>query len=253
MKVGEIMNRIVTILSCFMAVPSFLYIFNQDTKLCLACGFISLIVLIIAYTLEDIFKTKGTSLINKIVYHVTKNDKKYNYKSRHITYSFDGNNKYSCKKVYEIYPTCKNLDCISDRFAWSAPSAGAKILPTEHNHEIGQTWQQDMWTCYSVCFDSVCRKHNSYKVGSIVDNLIDDKKIAVPYLSTTIDRKTETLTMIIKIPKTLDIKKACFKIYNNKNALNETYSETLEYNDSVGGFKSTIDYPRKGWKYVISW
>ena len=247
------MNRFITILSCAFAVSSFAYMFRNDSIFGLKLGLLALVLLIVAYRIEYLLKTNGNAFVNRFVYFFTKSDKRYNYKSRYFVYSRISDKEYSFEKTYDIYPTCSDLDSISDRFSWSAPSTGSKIISSEKTHEISNTWQQDMWTCFTIYFRECCTKHEIYKTGSIITDLFDEKIVAVPYLSATIDRKTEQIILVAKIPRSMNPTNACLKVYSAKNTVNEVYSLPLEYDDSVGGFKVIVKYPRKGWKYVITW
>ncbi len=246
------MNRIVSSISLALAVVSFAYIFTKNIPLCCIYGIISIILLEIGYKIEAWLKSTGNDFFNRIIYYLTPNDKKYNLLSKQLTYSYLGNDTYAYKKEYEIYPFC-NLDRMNDRFAWSAPSADASLSPIISSHEINDRAQKDLFTNFTVYFNEICQNHKSYKTGALIENLIDSSKTALPYVSARITRKTKLLNIIIKIPKGMNPKNAKFKVYSLKNDDDEIMSVDLDYDSSVGGYSKTVNYPRKGWRYVLSW
>lgn len=184
---------------------------------------------------------------------MTKNEKNYNIVSKHSVYTCLGNNTYSFVKKYEIQPRIDDLDRMNDRFSWSAPPTGCIINPLESNHKINTIWQQESWTCFSIYFNKACKKHKPYTVGSEITNLIDTTNSAVPFLSNTIDRKTKCVTLEVVFPKDAHPTKAKFEIFSSDCGVNSNFEEELAYDSDIGGFKRTVHYPRKGWRYVISW
>ncbi len=247
------MNRVITYFSVGTAAFAFVFGFEKNLHLAAFVAIICILLAFLGFKIENYIKTNGNQLLNRFVYLFTKGDKKYNIKNKQSTYTYNGNNSYTFKKNYEIIPTIKDLDRVNDRFAWSAPSAGCNINPTESKHCINTIWQQESWTCYSIYFNEECKKGKPYPVGSEISNLIDTTQCAVPFLSNTIDRKTECLTLQVIFPKDCHPTKAKFEIFSSNSSLNSTKEEELAYDGDIGGFKRIIHYPRKGWRYVISW
>ena len=184
---------------------------------------------------------------------MTKNEKNYNIVHKHSIYTYLGNDTYMFEKKYKIQPRKNDLDRMNDRFSWSAPSAGYVASPTESNHKINKTWQQDSWTCFSIYFNEVCKKYKTYTAGSKITNLIDATNSAVPFLSNTIDKKTKCITLEVVFPKDEHPQKAKFEVFSSDCGENSTFETDLAYDSEIGGFKQIVHYPRKGWKYVISW
>lgn len=85
-----------------------------------------------------------------------------------------------------------DLDRMNDRFSWSAPSNECVITATEKNHTIGDRLLQELWSCYSICFNEICNKKVPYNAGVKCSNLIDVTNSAVPFLSNTVDKKNAT-------------------------------------------------------------
>lgn len=95
------------------------------------------------------------------------------------------------QKKYSILPMTNDLDRMNDRFSWSAPSNECVITATEKNHTIGDRLLQELWSCYSICFNEICNKKVPYNAGVKCSNLIDVTNSAVPFLSNTVDKKRD--------------------------------------------------------------
>ena len=187
------------------------------------------------------------------MYYLSPNDREYNFHSKEFTYTCINSNEYRSEKQITIYPTCSTVDRITERFAWSAPSNEAKIRPLVADHTISAMRQQELWTYYSVFFHHTCRKRELYKTGSVIENLVDERNSAVPFISATVDRKTKQLVMRVCFENRPAPAIATFKVFSSKNNREEIHNETLTYDDVAGGFTKQIDFPRQHWKYVISW
>lgn len=229
------------------------YGFEQNvcaaTLACLAC----ILLVFCGFKIETYIKANGNEILNRIIYLLTKNEKKYNVLHKHIIYSYLGNDQYTFEKKYEISPMVRDLDRVNDRFSWSVSSAGCDIMATNAGHTINKVWQQEMWTCYTIYLNEIPVKCKPYNVGSLISNLVDTTHSVVPYLSNTVDKKTKCTTLVVKFPKDDHPELAKFEVFSSKAGMDSNYEENLAYDDGVGGFTRTVRYPRKGWRYVISW
>lgn len=248
------MSKIVTYFSVGTAAFAFVFSFNRNIIWASITSLVCLLLLFIGFKIEKYIKTNtDNQLINKCVYFLTKNDEKYNIKHKRTTYTYNGNGSYTFTKKYEIVPTIKDLDRMNDRFAWSAPSSGCAIDPTNPRHHINRRWQKESWTCYSIYFGEMAKKNIAYSTGAIISNLKDESNYAVPFLSNTIDKKTACVTLEVIFPKNAHPKTAKFEIFSSDCGLNSNHNEELSYDSDISGFQRTVYYPRKGWRYVISW
>lgn len=247
------MNKIVTYFSVGTAAFALAFGFEKNLFVATLVAMGCVLLTALGYKLESYIKTNGNQLLDHIVYWFTKSDEIYNIKNKQSTYTYNGNDSYTFRKNYEIIPTINDLDRMDDRFSWSAPSAGCDIDSTESKHSIKTVWQREFWTCFSIYFNEECKKRKPYKVGSVVSNLVDADHTAVPFLSNTIDRKTKCLTLVVVFPKDCHPATAKFNVFPSDTSLNSIAEEDLAYDDVIGGFKRIIHYPRKRWRYVISW
>lgn len=247
------MNRIVTYFSVATAAFALAFGFEQKVNFATLLALICVFITFLGYRLEHYIRTNGNDILNKFMYFMTKNENNYNIVNKHSIYTCLDNNSYTFVKKLEIEPRIGDLDRINERFSWSAPSAGCIINPTESTHRINTIWQQESWTCFSIYFNKVCEKRKTYCVGSEITNLIDKTNSAVPFLSNTIDRKTKCITLEVVFPKDSHPDKAKFEIFSSNCGINSNYEEEISYDRDIGGFKKVVHYPRKGWRYVISW
>lgn len=246
------MTKIITYFTVGTSAFAITFGFERNVCLSILVCILCILLAFCGFKIEAYIKANGNDMLNRLIYFFTRNEKKYNIIHKHITYNCLGNNRYSFEKKYEIFPIIKDLDRFNDRFCWSAPSAGCHIearLP----HTINRVWQQEMWTCYTVFFNEMPPKRKSYSVTSSVADLVDTTCCVVPYLSNTVDKKTQCTTLIVTFPPNEHPATAKFAVFSAKAGMDPNYEESLEYDEAVGGFKRTVHYPRKGWRYVISW
>lgn len=246
------MNRLITYFSIGSAAFALAYGFERDLTISAIVCAVCVLVAIVGFRVEAFVKASGNDMLNRVLYFFSKDEKKYNVNHKRVTYNYLGNDRYSFEKKYEILPKIADLDRLNDRFSWSVPAVGYTIK-VEPPHTAKQIWQQDMWTCYSVCFNETPEKNKPYKVISEVVDLVDTTRSAAPYMSNTIDKKTKCTTMVVTFPTNDHPTTAKFQVFSAKSGMDPNREETLMYDAGVGGFKKTVNYPRRGWRYVISW
>ena len=227
--------------------------FKNDVIFSCCIGVIASLIFSIGLYVQSKASYFWNTKLNRIIYYLSRNDSEYNIVSKEFSYTCINDKEYKCKKHITIYPTRNDVDRISERFAWSARSSNAKIIPLKNEHEIKDIRQQELWTCYSVYFNHTCQKHKEYETGSAIENLIDEHGEAVPFLSATVERKTKTLVMYVKFENKSVSPVATFKVFTPKCMTKELHSEELAYDNIVKGFKCVVNFPRPNWKYVISW
>ena len=247
------MNKLCTIISMGLAAAGFAYMFNENPMYSCAIGALVFLVVSAGFYIESKARYFWNNKFNKLVYFFSRRDREYNVESKEFTYTCVGKNEYTSKKEITIVPTCDNLDRITERFAWSAPSSRAIIRPIVEGQKIAALRQQELWTFSSVYFQHTCQKRKPFKTGSIIENLVDENNEAVPFISANVGQKTKRLIMRVCFENREAPKTAIFKVFTSRDSTDEIYREELAYDEVVKGFCKRIDFPRQHWKYVISW
>lgn len=185
------MNKTVTIISSALAVASFIYMFYSNLFVSCLFGIITALIVCIGFWIESKANVYWNDTFNKMLYYISKNDKKYNIELKEFEYTCSKNNQYSATKKFELYPNCEDLDRMDDSFRWSASSKGSKIEPLIKGHRITEIREEEFSTCYTVYFNETCKKHVLYPVKIQITNLNDSQGDAKPFLSTQIDKKNK--------------------------------------------------------------
>lgn len=235
-----------------LAVSSVCYIFWPKTYTIFISFFCAIAFVQIGEICEKKLRNNGSELVSKIYFIFSKNKKGYYFNRLECIYSCLDDNKYSFEKKTNIKICKNNLDGYEEMFRWSAPSLGAKIEPIITGQKIKGIGQQEGWTTYQVKFDHIYEKGETVYSGSIVSNLIDNNKVALPFVSYTIREKMRMLILSVEFsdgnrPKG-DV------VFNCKNADGNTVmEEILQYNKKDERYSKSIMYPKKGYKYTIDW
>lgn len=246
------MITIVTIIAFGLSVASLVVYFTSLWWVSIICLFGTILISSIGFRIERKIKTSGGFFINKIYYYFTRKDKKYNFESVKCTYICYDNEVYETKKQFEIRSNRNDLQEIDERFRWSASSANADIVPLEKGQSIKGKHQEEGWTCYQVEFGGICPKNKKFLTGSIIKNLHDPHARPDSFCSYVVARKTKVLVMDIEFPDNKKPKAdATLKItFGDKQVGNPI---PLSLDPNTNRFTKTIFFPRKGWRYSISW
>lgn len=246
------MNRLIAIVSFAIATPAFVNLFCDNKHHLIASAIIALLIALLGFYLEGIIKKYGNNAINKIIYFLTKSAPNYKILDRYMLYEcFDGNT-YKCTKTCEI-KSKGDLDRIESRFCWSADSSMAIIDPKYSDHRIENLRSEGRWTAYTIFFGEKIRKGCIIKTGSVISNLIDHDNKVVPFISSKVCYKTRTLTLTVAFYGNRMPKSAVLEVYSDDLQEYCIENRPLEYDPVTHGYSVTIKYPRRKWKYIISW
>ena len=249
------MERFLTVISCALAISSFVFSYTSNLYISLILFLIISVLLYFSFYLERKIKSHGNEFMSKLMYYLSRNDSRYNIENAKCTYSYLGNGKYECEKRITITPIANDVDCIEDKYAWTADSKTATLQPVNQENYIAHIHKDGLWTCYTVDFGKICKRKVHYETGSKIINLLDPNGEALPFYSTQVTKKTKVLVVTVKFPEDQLPKDNVYFIEkpadNNKDAV--TKPEILKYDKNRGGFSKTVHFPRKGWQYVISW
>ena len=247
------MNRAITILSFSLAVPSFIFIFTQNKKIALLSAIIAFIACYFLFWLERILKRKGSTIVNFIFFLFQKAKRGCVIEEQKYYYERKDEYNWEFKKTYRIRSKSNTLDRFDDRFCWSGDSTESKISPVVPEHEIVGIHQQEIWTVFSVKFNSIPRGKIA-TVGSVVSNLVDTKKSVQLFLSATVLPKTKVLRMAIKLPPDFRPNNPRLEIHTSASINSCTELRGLSYDETTNEIElPPVKYPRANWRYVILW
>ena len=249
---GYTNEKIMTVLTAAIAVASLGYALNPTYLTLILCFVVTSVVVLVGLWIDYKIRRNGNAFLRRIAYYFTRKDSDYDIEQLQCSYSCLGNGLYTSKRIVESKSNRNDLQGLDNRYRWSAPSSMAIVEPIENGQSIKGMHQEDDWIHYTVNFGRVCKKGKTIRSGSIIKNLQDTDNKACPFLSCVIQKKTKQLTMSVEFPK--DNKpegEVIFKVTAYGKQVGE--NEVLEYNTKVDGYTKTVEYPRKGWRYVISW
>ena len=249
------MNKFVTILGISISIAPLGYSLNPTILTLVLCFIISLACTSIGFWLDKKLKVKNNSFLNKLYYHFSRKDSQYDFDTVESTYVCLENNEYKCRRIFVLKPRTNDLQAMESRYRWSASSKQAKIIPYDVKHKIKNLRQECDWNCYTIDFGKICTKGEKFTTGATIENLSDPNNEALPFFSHAVTRKTKLLKMTVEFPEgkqpkgdvTFSVMAYGRKIENNP------VEEVLKYDPRIGGYSKTINYPRIGWTYIISW
>lgn len=248
------MNYFLTIVATSLSVSAFAFIFFPDRNIAAITAVSTFFLSLILFAVEQIFRQNGSQIINAVMFFFTKNGK-YIFEEKKVDYERKSDTEWELKKSYTIKSKCRALEEYDDRFSWSANSDDCKITALESGQHVTRIREIEKWTMYTVAFDHSIRRGSRAVTGSTISNLIADQAHVKPYLSITITEKTGSLRMSIKIPKKYNPKNGTLSVYSSSSSSSDSsvFRKKLEYNTDDETFSETITFPRKKWKYVITW
>ena len=245
-------NKFFTILAAALSISAFVYIYNPDKKMAMIIFGATVLISILLFYLEHVIKQNGSKLANAFVFYFTKNGK-YIVKEKTFVYEQKNAKNWEAEKKYTIESRCNALEEIEDKFNWSAKSSEEpQIIALENGQKICRIHEQEKWTLFTIRFNRSVSRRKSIYTGAGITNLIAEPSEVKPFLAAHVDTKTRRLKMIAKIPAQFKPINAKFSAYIASSAT-PVFSRDIQYEAEEESFIETIEYPRKKWRYVITW
>lgn len=248
------MNTLLTIIATSLSVSAFVFIFFPDKRIAAITAFFALLISLLVLFVEHLFKKNGSQIINAVMYFFTKN-RKFLFEEKIVEYERINDKEWVLRKRYRLKSKCRALEEYDDRFSWSANSAGCVITSSESGQQVTRIRGLESWTFYTIVFDRSIKRGATVNTGSVISNLIADSEIVRPYLSITITEKTGRLKLSAKIPAKYKPQNGTFSVYSSPSSSSDSLvlTKKIEYSNEDESFSETITFPRKNWKYVITW
>jgi hypothetical protein len=143
------------------------------------------------------------------------------------------------------------------RFAWSSNSRQARILPSAEGQSIVDISDDGIWTVFSVMLERPYKNGEEIRTGYIISSLIDSDGLARPFLSVTTRHKIKTLRLEVLLPEDDRVSDDTIRgavIDTNVNVVGEFAVDSFfDENTKKQHLRAAIKYPRKGYRYRITW
>lgn len=139
----------------------------------------------------------------------------------------------------------------TDRYRWSG-NGKCFVQSLTSGYTIANEHKENDWNYFDVLFSRPVRR------GEVVDftiewELFDEKKLAVPFLSTMIDRDTNHLLLQVILPRELAPKSAyCHEFADYADTL-PIATQEIHCSPTTRILSYDILHPKKNHKYLIRW
>ncbi|HLZ80086.1 MAG TPA: hypothetical protein VKP04_00505 [Ktedonobacteraceae bacterium] len=173
---------------------------------------------------------------------------------KEIVYEYlaDGKTIYQ-RKYLEIKALSNGLPNFKDRYRWtgrgqctvSSLTPGFRI--TDQHKVVEQIWDY-----FNVTFPY------PLQAGEVIEfalewKLFDEEKIAVTFLSATIDRETKYLLLQVNLPPEMAPKRAYFHDFANYIDTLPARTQPIQWSPATKSITYEVNKPQKYHKYLIRW
>ena len=216
--------------------------------LCILAG-----VLTISITTVAIYSLKKDSInfINYLRYLFTATSS-YSLNIREATYEFIDRTHMVHTKHVVLKSAVNNFYQFTDRYNWSKKSA-CNLKPIYDGQQITYSWQEQGWNFYTILLNKALKKRDTIETGIIIEDLVDESKESMLFLSSGIYEKTKLLRLCVKFGPELMPKRIKFKIYKNPFDPLPYFEKELAYDHVKNQILLDVKYPIFSYKYFIVW
>ena len=240
---NKITNTICAVITIVAVIPLILEGFSVNIML------IYLILIVLIYTVPFLCKHRG-KILNIILYYIGTH--KYNVTLRETIYEFLSRTDMRHEKHFILCSRINGLNEYTTRFGWSKEGE-LNVEPLVQNQIIARKWDNDKMKYLTLLFDRYYKKGESINTGILLDNLKDEEKKSLLYLSTGIFDRTKTVRLIVKLNRDLKPKNIFLNYYKQYFDYFPDGVKPLNYDYENLKIEYTENYPRKNSKYVITW
>lgn len=164
---------------------------------------------------------------------------------------FEDGQKMRMRRRFVIRALRDGVPHFTDRYRWT--STGKCVVKSlTPSCTVVNARKDEFWEYFDVAFPHPLRSGQTQDF-TIEWDLFDEKKEAVPFLSTSIDLRTERLKMEVILPHSLAPKKAYANIFDNYLKTLPQETEELHWNPATETITFEVQNPKKFYKYLINW
>ncbi len=253
MKMAEFIALLSIICSIIALVSTFI---TTNKIVLLLIVIVILLIFIIGKVITNYVKEHSTNAIDCLMYVFSKTKDNYRVINKEMIYTYQDRFHVKLEKKFTLQFK-KREDKFIDRYRWSAPEKNIKISYSNPDFSTLDTRELMGYTYFTTGLGKIYMKNDRISFTIYLTGFYDPDMISKPFLSNSVEEKTEYLKLKVIIPEELKPCNAKFKIFSSsddyKNPINGENGETLEYDYNIHGYVKDVYYPRLGWKYAISW
>ena len=244
-----------TFLAVGLAVMAFFY---KDVSLA-ALLLIGLLTVILCFIISYIWSKVVDSnhkWIDAVFFLFSKNKQPYMVVDKIINYSLLNDKEATYNLTCDLISKSKNLDfCYKGRYHWEQDDDIKVSVSPGFTYKCSEDFK---WSNVDVTpgKNRIIHKGDSVKCGFSLENLKITKLSKHSYLSCKMIEKVRHLKLVATVPASLKpTKKAIFVVQNSFGDEISSEEITCNYNKETHEktYEKTIDYPRRGRKYIIKW
>jgi hypothetical protein len=142
----------------------------------------------------------------------------------------------------------------TDRYRWTGSGVCIVQSLTTGFEVVNQRKEEieEIWDYFDVKFPHPLHKGEEFDF-TLQWELVDKEKLAVPFLSTMIERETMHLLMQVKLPRELAPKRAYCYVFANYLETLPVETHDIQYSPATGCIHYEVPQPKKFHKYTIRW
>ena len=175
-------------------------------------------------------------------------DPDYDILEKLISFSEESSNQLIYRKRIRLRALRDGLDRYGDKYHWTG--GGDAIVTTEiDDQEYRKTGRRNIWQLYEVAFNRSLEKGDEIDVN-LVFKLDDPDRVAVPFVSATIEEPTEKLSFEVTLDET-PATEAVVEESSHIGANKPSYTWRVPFSGKTASWM--IDNPRLLHHYEMRW
>lgn len=254
-QTAGVLSAVLTILTVLGVGSATFGYFNHLLPLMLsgtAVFLLSGLIFIFLYTfLEEKMKLHPLST-DTIRYPSPPHDEGFEILLKEIVYEYssDGQTMWQRKRLH-MRALYNGIDHFTDRYRWTG-SGKCIVRSLTSGFSISNQRKEEFWDYFDVNFPRAL--HRGEEVDFTIEwELFDAEKIALPFLTTLIDRETKHLSLQVILPRELAPTRAYSHEFANNVDTLPIETQPIKWSPASQRISYEVPHPKKYHKYSIRW
>jgi hypothetical protein len=171
-------------------------------------------------------------------------------KEKRVTYKRAASGEIDYRKWCRLKALKSGLDTYRDKYHWTGTD-GSEPCANIRGQQVYTTIRKNVWQFYEVRLQKTLDKGEEIDV-EVVWSLDDKDRVAVPFISATVEEPTEKLVLSVELPKDLSITEVVYERASGIGARKPIKSEILKL-DADGRVSHPVPSPQLLHHYEIRW